>query len=60
MFISLISFWLAVYYPFRETLDPAIDPALDPCFDSALDPDVILACSFSVIYTWHLPILTSG
>lgn len=60
IFISLINFWLAVYSPFRDTLEPDTDPTRDPAFDPTLDPVVTLACYFSVSYIWHFPILISG
>lgn len=60
IFISLINFWLAVYSPFLDTLDPAIDPALEPDLDWALDPLITFTCYFYDSYTWHFPIFTSG
>lgn len=47
--MSLINFWLAVYYPFLETRDPDTDPTLELLLEST--PSCIFACYFSAIYT---------
>ena len=60
IFISRISFWLAVSYPFLDTLDPDTEPALEPGLDPTLEPLIIFACYFSENYIWHLPIFISG
>ena len=56
--MSLINFWLAVYYPFLETRDPDTDPTLELLLEST--PSCIFACYFSAIYTWHFPIFMLG